>query len=1186
MKRLFANALLLVGSLTVSTQLLALGLGELTLKSALNQPLAAEIVLVDSEGLSEWEIKPVLASAEAFERSNVERSYFLTKIKFQVVGDKVVLTTRDSVTEPFLNFLVELNWPSGRVVREFTVLLDPPTFAEESYQPLVSTPTSTATATGGAASAPAAASRPAAPTNRPAPSNHNNAEQWQSDSGAPGTYRVQPNDTLWAIALATRPDPRITPQQMMVAIQQQNPDAFIGGNINRLKTHQVLRIPDSEQIRTISFDDAVSEVARQNQEIAGAAQLDATGRAATTPSARATSTGGEVRLVSDRGEQSGSAGASGEIVGRGDGRREALENDLAIALETLDKSRRENNELVDRLASLEEQIAALQRLVSLKDDQLANLQVNAGQDNETSALATPASEAGTTPAAGAIERSESVADSAEGADTEPKPDTAAAAVEPKQPKPEMAEQRPKPRVIPPPPAPSMIDRILQDPIMLGGVLAVLLLLIALIYSLMKKLLAGKAAKKAADDDAEAALLQEASEEVAAAASPSEDFDHFNFDQGSSSGDSDSGVQLGDHLFDDDALDISTDSLDAPDELLTAVDADIAYGRFDEARSKLTPAVESQPGRTDLSLKLLEVLAELNDDSAFADEEARLLGFGSDDDITLAEQFRSRLSNPIAPSTHALSGISLDDLDMEFQSELDNTATTAEAETPVTDMEESIDIMPVLGDDAMDFETALDQGDDIEADLPAADDNGMDFSLDSLADSDEHHTDEITISADDQGVEFDLSAFEDSSEELAAEPETEVSEPEHDNLMDFDVSDDLLAELSEEPLESDASAGLSDDNVMEFDLDGLDVPELGEVEEESLADTDHGSDDNVLEFDVPELDIPELEVEEDNSSTADDEESSGFDLPVVEADDDAVADDELDGTEFDLEGLDNDLEMLASATEATSASDSAEELTDDNLMEFDLDSLEAELDSLDAMTDLPKLSEEDLSGARMLVNSDDSDDELALPELDELEEFAEAEAAGSDDAAEEAVDELSELDMELDDFDLAELEDEASADSAPETLEDLPELGDLDDIPELEAVTETELPVAAVEEDAAEDELPPLDDLEELTFDLEPEALPELADLEEAPEEPAGESLDEMDIPSFTADSINLDELAETEDEFAYLSGTDANDTKLDLARAYVDMGESDSAKELLGEIVQEGSDHQKQEAQNLLDSLT
>ncbi|MDO6750001.1 FimV/HubP family polar landmark protein, partial [Gilvimarinus sp. 1_MG-2023] len=80
-------------------------------------------------------------------------------------------------------------------------------------------------------------------------------------------------------ALATRPDPRITPQQMMVAIQQQNPDAFIGGNINRLKTHQVLRIPDSERIRTISFDDAVSEVARQNQEIAGAAQLDATGRA-------------------------------------------------------------------------------------------------------------------------------------------------------------------------------------------------------------------------------------------------------------------------------------------------------------------------------------------------------------------------------------------------------------------------------------------------------------------------------------------------------------------------------------------------------------------------------------------------------------------------------------------------------------------------------------------------------------------------------------------------------------------------------------------------------------------------------------------------------------------------------------------------------------------------------------------
>ena len=373
MKRLIANILVAAGGLTASSQLLALGLGELTLQSALNQPLRAEIELVDSKGLTEWEIKPALASQADFERAGVEREFFLTSITFKVEGNRIVLSSREPVNEPFLNFLVELNWPSGRVLREYTLLLDPPVFEETSYSPAVRAPAAVAET-----------------VELPAPVTPVAVNRWDSEPAAAGTYKVQKDDTLWDIALQTRPSAAITAQQMMIALQQQNPDAFIGGNINRLKSHQVLQIPDEQAIRAIAFNQAVAEVARQNRALQpGVAQVDATGRGGDVMPARADKQGGEVRLLSAGAEEAESAAASGEVAGGlGSDRQQALENDLAIALENVDKGRRENEELRKRLEALEEQINTLQRLISLKDDQLAGMQVP--QQPAESASAEPA----------------------------------------------------------------------------------------------------------------------------------------------------------------------------------------------------------------------------------------------------------------------------------------------------------------------------------------------------------------------------------------------------------------------------------------------------------------------------------------------------------------------------------------------------------------------------------------------------------------------------------------------------------------------------------------------------------------------------------------------------------------------------------------------------------------------------
>ena len=134
MMRKLAVALVFMGALG-SNLANAVGLGELKLNSALNQKFEAEIKLLNVGDLSKNELLPNLANHKDFARAGVERVFFLTGMKFEVRfkknGDAYIKVTTDTIVrEPFLNFLVELHWPSGRILREYTVLLDPPIFSE------------------------------------------------------------------------------------------------------------------------------------------------------------------------------------------------------------------------------------------------------------------------------------------------------------------------------------------------------------------------------------------------------------------------------------------------------------------------------------------------------------------------------------------------------------------------------------------------------------------------------------------------------------------------------------------------------------------------------------------------------------------------------------------------------------------------------------------------------------------------------------------------------------------------------------------------------------------------------------------------------------------------------------------------------------------------------------------------
>ena len=218
----------------------ALGLGELQLQSALNQPLQAVIELQDSQGLSPSDVVVALADAEAFARSGLDRPHFLTGLSFTPVmdGQQLVIRVESQrpVREPYLNFLVQVTRSNGSLLREYTLLLDPPLYKPE---PVVAsaTPQPQRSEAAPVRSAPAATPRqPAAslPVLQPQPG----AARYQTVSG----------DSLWTIAAATRLGDRVSVQQQMDAINALNPHAFVNGDPARLRVGQELTLPTAQQM--------------------------------------------------------------------------------------------------------------------------------------------------------------------------------------------------------------------------------------------------------------------------------------------------------------------------------------------------------------------------------------------------------------------------------------------------------------------------------------------------------------------------------------------------------------------------------------------------------------------------------------------------------------------------------------------------------------------------------------------------------------------------------------------------------------------------------------------------------------------------------------------------------------------------------------------------------------------------
>lgn len=380
---------LAVSLLSVSN-VFALGLGEVTWKSNLNQPLNAEITLYDVKNITNRELIVKLASPEDFAKIGLDRPHALTDLVFtpSVSNGKGVIkiTSNKPIKEPYLDFLISVSWASGETLREYTLLIDPP-----AYEPpqVVSQP-SKLKPLPAVKPQPVASNKPVIASNDKAPVQKKTEPKVASNSAkpaaaVPGTVKANKGSSLWAVAQRTKGNTSV--HQAMIAIYEANPEAFIDGKMSLLKQGAVLRIPDRDEMRQQTRAEALSQVlANVNgtaSTVAKNRQVTA-GKTSQVASSTASASQDQLKLT---GVAESDTNASGAVGGSDKATIVNLTTKVAQAEEDLDATERKNNELRDRMNDLESRLASMKKLIELKDNQLAALQINIANANKQ---ATPA----------------------------------------------------------------------------------------------------------------------------------------------------------------------------------------------------------------------------------------------------------------------------------------------------------------------------------------------------------------------------------------------------------------------------------------------------------------------------------------------------------------------------------------------------------------------------------------------------------------------------------------------------------------------------------------------------------------------------------------------------------------------------------------------------------------------------
>ena len=332
---------------------LALTLGEIETQSALYQRFTARIELQQSRGENIQDLQVSLASAEDFARMNVERNFMLTQLQFELITERgqpvIEITSRRPIVEPYLDFVLEVIWRQGRMLKQYTILLDPPGLEQQA-------PTQTAS--------PVQPAKPELVAQQPA----------RQTSTATDYGPTKRNDTMWSIASRTRPDASVSVEQHMLAIKRLNPDAFINDNINLLKQGQVLKIPTADETASLTRRAAT----RMVQEETRAWQEDNQSLAQSPPAPAPT---GQLRIVAEAGDRAGGINAPDSAAIRSPAENGPRAGTAGLAQDgTLNQQMDTLEQLADkRLESMQQTFAAQTEALAVKDQQLAELRVQLEQ---------------------------------------------------------------------------------------------------------------------------------------------------------------------------------------------------------------------------------------------------------------------------------------------------------------------------------------------------------------------------------------------------------------------------------------------------------------------------------------------------------------------------------------------------------------------------------------------------------------------------------------------------------------------------------------------------------------------------------------------------------------------------------------------------------------------------------------
>jgi pilus assembly protein FimV len=1111
----------------LSGEVWALGLGDITMNSALNEPLDARIELLSATPEELDNLTIAMASADTFDRYGIDRPFYLSDVQFSIVrtgradGNFVQVTSLSPMAEPFLTFLVEASWSRGRLLREYTVFLDPPTFAPPAADtaPAVQAPTRAAPSDSGRidrSPPPAAAPRPMprpAPAPRPAetqpaPQPAPQAQPQPIVDDTPfstsvgGDMVVERGDTLWGVAARVRPDSRLSMNQTMLAIFEANPDAF-GGNINILRAGSALRIPSADEIFQINRADALNEARRQHAEWGGG-----------TAPVVADTTRPSLTLVPPD-EDIGEAADTFVPEPEPEPEPEPLADDM---------SPREQ-EILDRISELESaDVPQQQSLIEIRDNELAQLREELarirGEEYEP-ALEDPfvADEDADAAADDIVE------DAAEDAMTDDA----------------TVDEAPAPDVIRTPTRaaePSIVDRIIEFATGIYGIIAAAVILVvgALVWFM----------RRGGDDDIEdwqpidkdeiAAGAMDATETLAAptgeesfvvveqepfgsmdetidAEAPPVADEEIEIsipapDMTESTGDASQLTSLEDTFSSETAI-----NLDQSDPIAEA-DFHMAYGLYDQAADLVNGALQIEPERSDLLTKLCEIYFVWGNRDAFIDAAGRLKGVVGDGESADWDKIVI-MGQQIAADDALFAGASAAGatkaVDLAFDEGGDDTGAL--------DMDFGVE-----GDEAADV---LDIGAvDDEETAPVDPDGGIDFMLDTTGESEVTTLDEMDETAESptvEAVDFDI------TKEM---PTTEA--PLEDETVDAAMSDDttstptieeqfdVLSGTAELPSLDDTigdaieSSGQAADATAEINLDDLDL------EIDSMAET-------------------ELASLDDLDSTGKMEQLAGAGLEDAIGDSAAVTGKNLE--------IDPDATGLQEALDGAEDTGINEALSDTGLHEPD--------DSLLDATGVTQVLSADLA---VETTTDAEGDAQAEDEATML-----ATTLGTEPLDESLPDDAETLLASLDD------DETGASDFDFAKTEALPKDAftgemNMDETGEMPAVASTDVEL----------------DLDDLTAALE---VSDGGDTVEQPRDdatveqprPAAAELEGSETVSLGADDLS-DDLSEAR------TMTEVG-TKLDLARAYVDMGDPAGARSILEEVLDEGDDGQRQQAQQLLDSL-